>query len=312
MHKTQILIAEPLDFSPTALEILQQAGEVTLGLKQELSGALQSFDVVWLRLAHRITAEVLGENPRCRVLATPTTGLDHLDLEACRARGIKVVSLKGEIDFLRNVRATAELTVTLALALLRHIPQAAASTIAGHWERDRFRGHELFGKTAGIVGVGRLGTLVAGYLKAFGTRVLGYDIREDYPTEVAERVSTLNELFELSDLVSVHVTYNDSTRHLIGEHQFSRMPPEAVFVNTSRGGVVDEAALLHALQAKQLAGAALDVLDGEPDITDHPLVHYARAHENLLIVPHIGGNTAESFEKTELFLAQRVVEALAS
>jgi D-3-phosphoglycerate dehydrogenase len=313
VSNTKILIAEPLDFSPAAASLLRSVGDVQMGLNGNmiLADAFREFDIVWLRLAQRITAEVLGTQPRCRVLATPVTGLDHIDLPACQMRGVTVVSLKGEVEFLRNVRATAELTVALALALLRKIPQAAGAVRAGQWNRDLFRGHELFGKTAGIVGVGRLGTLVAGYLRAFGMTVLGYDIREDYPSNVAERVPTLEELFERSDLLSVHVAYNDSTRHLIAERHFNRLRGGAVLVNTARGGVVDETALLTALQSGQLGGAALDVLDGEPAIdASHPLVRYAADQDNLLIVPHLGGNTVESFAKTELFLAERVVAAL--
>lgn len=312
--RTKIFIAEPLDFSLAAVRVLQQAGEVELRQcgRDELAAAFASYDVVWFRLAHRIDAEMLGRNPRCHILATPVTGLDHIDLAACEARGIRVVSLRGEIDFLKNVRATAELTVGLALALLRNIPSAHAAARRGEWDRDRFRGRELFGRTAGIVGMGRLGTLVAGYLRAFGMRVLGYDPREDYPHEAAERSATMSDLLQQSDIVVLLVKYDESTRHLFGGREFAEMKPGAVLVNTSRGGVVDEQALTAALDSGRLAGAALDVLDGEPAIdAHHPLVAYARTHDNVLLTPHIGGNTVESFEKTELFLAEKVLAALA-
>ena len=313
MSLPRILIAEPLDFSVAALDRLRQHGDVTLEAEGDLAAAFRQFDVVWVRLAREITANTIGTHPRCRILATPVTGLDHIDLDACRQQGVRVVSLKGEVEFLRNVRATSELTIALLLALLRRIPEAVSATYRGEWNRDHFRGHELFGKTAGIVGVGRLGTLVAGYLRAFGMRVLGYDPREDYPQDVAERVDTLEELFEQSDVITIHAVYNASTRHLIGERQFSKSRPGSVLINTSRGGIVEEQSLLKALATNRIAGAALDVLDGEPSIDlQHPLMKYAAEHDNLLIVPHIGGNTIESFEKTELFLAERVIEALAS
>jgi D-3-phosphoglycerate dehydrogenase len=224
-----------------------------------------------------------------------------------------VVSLKGEVEFLRSVRATAELTVALAFALMRRIPNAVQSVRSGEWDRDLFRGHELFGKTVGIVGLGRLGTLAAGYFKAFGMNVLGYDIRSDFPVKVADRVATLTELLQRSDVVTLHVAYDLSTRHLIGKPQIDTMPSHAVLINTSRGGVVDETALLSALQHGRIAGAALDVLDGEPDINkNHPLIEYATKHDNLLITPHVGGNTVESFIKTEMFLAEKVVEAFSA
>ncbi len=309
----RILIAEPLDFSPEAVRILQSAGEVELRScgREELPEAFANYDVVWLRLANRIDRAILGERPRCRILAVPVTGLDHVDLEACAERNIQVISLRGETEFLKNVRATAELTVGLAICLLRRIPAACAAVRGGEWDRDRFRGRELFGHTAGIIGMGRLGTLAAGYLRAFGMTVLGYDPREDFPTEAAQRVATLAELLEQSDLLIVLARYDASTRHLLAAAEFARMRPGAVLVNTSRGGVIDDRALLAALESGRLAGAALDVLDGEPEIgAEHPLVAYAREHDNLLITPHIGGNTRESFEKTELFLAGKVVETL--
>jgi D-3-phosphoglycerate dehydrogenase len=309
----RILIAEPVDFSSEAVRLLQTAGEVTLAAtdREGLATALAEYDVVWFRLAHRVDRAMLERATRCRILATPVTGLDHIDLDACAARGVRVVSLRGEVAFLEQVRGTAELTVALTLALLRNIPQAAADVRAGGWNRDRFRGRELFGHTVGIVGTGRLGKLVAGYFRAFGMTVMGYDPREDFPHDLATRVDSLAELLSRSDVISLHVSYDSWTRHLIGVQEFSAIKRGAYLINTSRGGIVDERALIDALESGVLAGAALDVLDGEPAITaDHPLVAYARTHNNLLIVPHIGGSTIESFAKTEVFLAGKVVEAL--
>ena len=313
MDRARILIAEPDDFSPRAIDKLRSRAEVVAQktARQDLGPALRDFDVVWFRLAHRIDQALLSQKKRCRVLATPVTGIDHIDLDACRAAGIEVVSLKGETAFLREVRATAELTVGLALALMRHIPAARESVRNGKWQRDLFRGNELYGKTVGIVGVGRLGELTAGYFQSFGMKVIGFDPRPDFPAGV-ERVATLEALLGRSDLVSLHVSYSPATHHLIDAGAFAAMKPGAWLVNTSRGGIVDESALLDVLASGRLAGAALDVLSGEPDVDEkHPLVQWARTHENVLVVPHIGGNTYESFEKTELFLADKVLEALA-
>jgi D-3-phosphoglycerate dehydrogenase len=309
MSRPRIRIAEPERFSPRAIEILARLGVLDLSVVPPggLQAALQDCDVFWFRLGHQLERQVLS-TARCRVIASPVTGLDRIDLEACAERGIRVLSLRGEVDFLRRVRATAELALGLALALVRRIPSAAASVRdEGAWDRDRFPGRELFEKTAGLVGVGRLGEIVAGYLRAMGMRVLGYDPRPDFPHHACERVDDLGALFAESDLISIHAKYDDSTRHLVRAEHFARLRPGAVLVNTARGGIVDEAALFDALGSGRLAGAALDVLDGEPAVADHPLVAYARAHDNLLIVPHIGGNTPESWEKTEVFLAERVV-----
>ncbi|HEV3417293.1 MAG TPA: NAD(P)-dependent oxidoreductase [Pirellulales bacterium] len=310
---TKILIAEPLDFSPAALAVLQRVGDVELRecRREDFAAAFAEYDVIWFRLAFRIDERTIGSRPRCRILATPVTGLDHIDLDACDSQGVRVVSLRGETEFLKNVRATAELTIGLTLSLLRRIPSAHSAARQGNWDRDSFRGRELFGRTVGIVGMGRLGTLVAGYFKAFGTRVIGYDPRDDYPTEAAERVPQLDDLLAQSDIVVLLVKYEESTRGLIARAEFAKMKPGAVLINTSRGGVVDEPALLAALDSGRLAGAALDVLDGEPAISaDHAIVSYAHDHDNVLLTPHIGGNTMESFEKTEAFLAEKVVQAI--
>jgi D-3-phosphoglycerate dehydrogenase len=310
--RPRVRIAEPEGFSTSALRRLREVADVSLEPcpPEDLTQVLRDVDVFWFRLGHQIDGSVISKDTRCRIIATPVTGLDHIDLDACAERGIRVISLRGESQFLREVRATAELTLGLAIALMRHIPRAAADVMNGNWCRDKWRGHELHGKTVGIVGVGRLGSIVARYYGVFGMRILGYDPRPDFPTGVVP-VASLPELFERCDLVSIHAAYNETTHHLIDRAVLSRARPHMVLVNTARGNIVDEAALLNSLKAEQISGAALDVVAGEPQLaSDNPLVAYAREHDNLLIVPHIGGNTFESFEKTECFLAERVTQAL--
>lgn len=313
--RSRILVCEPRDFSETVVSRLRQHADVELReiSSAELPAVLDTYDVLWLRLAHRLDAALIAGAKRCRVVATAVTGLDHIDLEACNTKGIRVVSLKGETAFLKSVRATAELTLGLLMALMRRIPEAAASVKSGRWDRDSFRGNELNGKTAGIIGVGRLGTLVAGYLRAFGMRVIGYDIRADWAAEVTgvECAESLASLLEQSDVVTIHVDLNHGSRNLIDARALQQMKRGGWLVNTSRGGVVDEGALIAALESGHLKGAAIDVLTGEPLVdARHPVVRYANENDNLLLVPHIGGNTCESFEKTESFIATRVLEAL--
>lgn len=312
MSKPHLLIAEPNHFSPCALASLSAWADVTLLEVEpiEFRRAFRQQDIIWFRLGHNVTAEHLTPGQRCRLLATPVTGLDHIDLDACARSNVQVVSLRGETEFLRHIRGTAELTVALALTLMRRIPAAAESVRKGNWVRDRFQGTELYGKTGGIVGMGRLGTIVGGYLRTFGMSVIGHDPRPDFPSVGVERVSSLKALLQRSDLITLHVSYSRKTRRLIDDEALCHVKKDAALINTSRGGVVDEGALLKALQSGRLAGAALDVLDGEPIAGSwHPLVAYARTHDNLLITPHIGGNTRESFAKTEVFLAERVAEA---
>jgi D-3-phosphoglycerate dehydrogenase / 2-oxoglutarate reductase len=306
-----ILIAEPQGFTAEAHAVLDAIGTVVVpdAPIEDLAGAFADFDVVWIRLGHRVDAAALGSAPRCRILAVPATGLDHVDLDACAALGIRVVSLKGEVEFLRSVRATAEHTVGLLLALLRHTVDAHRSVLDGSWDRDRFVGRDLFARTAGVVGVGRLGTIVAGYLGALGMHVIGFDPHAAVPATI-ECAPDLPDLLAAADVVTIHVSYDASTHHLIDAAALDAMRPGAVLINTSRGGVVDADALVAALERGHLAGAALDVVEGEPDVAGSPLLRYARQHDNLLLTPHLGGNTSDSGARTNRFIAERVRDAL--
>ncbi len=312
-YRPRVRIAEPDGFSPAALEILEQHAEVDLEPvdSESLDLALADCDVLWFRLGLRFDELAIRNAARCSILATPVTGLDKIDLDACRTYGMRVLSLRGEYDFLNSVRATSELTVGLTLSLLRNIPAASTDVTCGHWDRDAWCGRELFGSTVGLVGCGRIGRHLAKYYTAFGMKVIGYDPRADFPHDLVQRADTLDELLRTADVVSLHVPYNQSTRHLIGRRELSLMKRTAVVVNTSRGGVLDERALADAIQDGRVAGAAVDVLDGEPDVAASPLLALARTTNRMLITPHIGGKTYESCEKTELFMARKVVDALA-
>lgn len=309
--KARVLMTESSGFSAAASSRLSEVAEVTLADldRPGLLAAIRDADVLWVRLRHRIDAEVIAAAPVLRFIASPTTGLNHIDLDAASARGIQVVSLRGEIEFLRDVRATAELTIGLLLSLLRQLPAAARDVEAGRWNRDAFKGREIRGKTAGIVGYGRLGRLVAGYLRAFGANVIAADpVGSDDGTEIV----ALPELLRRSDIVTIHVNLTDETRGLFGATELAQMKRGAVLINTSRGELVDEPALVAALDSGQVGGAALDVLADESaeGMGDRPIVRFARYHRELLITPHIGGCTHESMEMTEMFLVDRLSAAL--
>ncbi|MCL4555085.1 MAG: hydroxyacid dehydrogenase, partial [Actinobacteria bacterium] len=237
------------------------------------------------------------------------TGLDHVDVDYARSRGIAVLSLRGETEFLRTIPATAEHTWALLLALMRQIPQASTSVRHGEWHRDWFRGHDLCGKRLGIVGLGRIGEKVAQFGLAFDMHVAAYDPhRNDWPVDVLE-CKSLKELLSRSDALTVHVPLNDETRRMIGQDELALLPRMAVVVNTSRGEVLDETSLVNALKVGHLAGAALDVICNERDDLARQsggLLEYARKHSNLLITPHIGGATEESMARTEVFMAEKL------
>lgn len=306
----RILLLEPQGYSEQARRILEALGHVQTGplRRQELLATVGEYDVLVIRLAHRIDSEVIVRANRMKAIVTTTTGLDHIDLEAARKRRIAVLSLRGEREFLDTVTATAEHTWGLLLALIRRIPAAHASAVAGQWERDQFRGRELKGRTLGVVGYGRLGRMVARYGLAFGMQVLAYD-RSDLNTEVGVTWVPLEHLLETADCVTLHLPLNETTRCMFGRAEFARMRHGVWFLNTSRGGLIDDEALLAALETGRLGGAALDVLNGEPDLagaTTRSLLDYASRHDNLIITPHIGGATTESMESTEIFMAQKL------
>lgn len=281
--------------------------------REELLAQAPSADVLWVKLRNRIDREVIGASPRLSTIVTATTGLNHIDLEAAADRRINVLSLRGEVDFLKEIRATAELTIGLILSLTRRIPAAAAHAREGRWQREAFQGNDLYGKTAGIVGYGRLGRIVGDYLAAFGMKVLATSpgLKQSQASPQV-RVVSRDALLDKADLVSLHVNLCRENERFFDESCFARMKPGAWFINTSRGELIDEAALRRALATRQLRGAAVDVLAGEDSrgMADHLLVKYAQANDNLLITPHIGGNTIEAVERTEMFLARKLYARL--
>jgi D-3-phosphoglycerate dehydrogenase len=307
-------MSEAKGFDSKALQRLQSFAEVVLAdaTRDTLLAEIHEADALWIRLRHRIDETVLQAAPNLKVIITPTTGLNHIDLEAAKARGIRVLSLRGEVDFLKDVRATAELTIGLMLSLLRQLPAAIDHVQTGQWNRDLFQGRELCGQTIGIVGYGRLGTLVAKYLHAFDARILASDPHLSataYPAYV-EPVS-LSRLLAESAIVSMHVNLDAATTGFFGAREFQSMQPGAWFINTARGELIDEKALLAALRSGHLGGAALDVLchENAAGMHEHPLVQYAREHRHLLVTPHLGGCTAESMAKTETFMVDKFIQA---
>lgn len=281
--------------------------------RPELLALAADATVLWVRLRHLIDAEVFGAAPKLRCIVTPTTGLNHIDAAVAAARATPILSLFGATEFLKDVRATAEHTLALILALLRHLPAAAAHTASGGWERDSFRGRELYGKTVGLVGYGRIGRIVARYLRAFDCDVLATDPALS-PSDVDDGTAlvSLAELLQTADIVSIHANYSPASHGFFGRAEINTMRPGAWLINTARGELIDSDALLTALNAGRMAGAALDVLAGELSLTrgEHPLMLYARTHENLILTPHIGGCTVESMEKTERYMVRRLRDFL--
>ena len=311
----RILIAEPDEFSPEALQALRRMASVDCRRLDQagMRDALANYDVVWIRLALEVRERDLPPVPRCRVLVTATTGTDHVDSASLDRVGIRLLSLRGRREFLEGITATAELALGLILSLVRHVPFAFDDVRAGRWDRDSFLGRQLSGLTAGIVGYGRLGRMMGHYLLALGMEVLAFDLIAGEMQAGVKRSESLESLLAASDVVTVHVSLNQTSEGLFSSRAFGAMKKGALLVNTSRGAVVDEEALLRALESGQLGGAALDTVRDEIGLdATSPLIRYAAEHRNLILTPHIGGAAADARERCEVFMAQRLVELLAT
>jgi D-3-phosphoglycerate dehydrogenase / 2-oxoglutarate reductase len=302
--RASILLAEPDGFPDSARAILESLARVCTPDTVTEPAAVRA---VFVRLAHRIDADFLARYPKLEWLVTPTTGQTHLDHTALEAAGVRILALTGQTEFLDSIRATAEHTLALLLALLRRLPAAAASVTAGEWDRYPFKGREVSGSTALIVGYGRLGRQMNGVYRALGARVIATDILPDrVPGDMSV---TLGTGLAEADIVSVHVNHTLETTALIGRTALDQVKPGAVLVNTSRGEILDQPELFRALRSGRLRGAALDVLVGEPDpMTAEVTSAIAEFGPRLLITPHISGFTSDSLERVELFMSERLAK----
>lgn len=288
---------------------LPERFEVHWALEEtEVARVIQRCDVVLdAYLQVRFSAERIAQAQRLKLFVTASTGSDHIDASSLSQRAIPLLTLKGQTQVLRNITSTAEHSWLLLLACARQLRAAMQGVLAGAWERNRYPGIMLKGKTLGVVGCGRIGQWMAHYGTAFGMRCVGYDPYISPWPEHIERTD-LRTVLSQSDFITVHVPFNEETRCLLGPEEFALIQPTAVLINTSRGGVIDEGALVSALREGRLASAGLDVLSGEPEIATHPLVAYAKDHDNLVITPHIGGFSPDALRPVLAFSCQRIVD----
>lgn len=311
----RILNLEPAGYSSEARAILTGLGELVEASlsRRELLAALPEYDVLITRLQQDIDKEVIDAGRQLRAIVSATTGLDHIDVAHARSRGIAVLSLQGERALLEGISSTAEHTWALLLALVRRIPAAFASVRDGRWDRDAFRGRTLAGRRLRLVGLGRTGRMVARYGKAFGLSVVAHDPDTgDWPADI-ERRDSLAELLADADVLSLHLPLTAQTRSCIGAEELAWLPAGAMLINTSRGELLDEAALVQALESGRLAGAAVDVIAHErsPELRmSSPLLAYAHMRDNLIITPHLGGATVEAMAETEVFMARKLEKFL--
>jgi len=273
--------------------------------REELERALAGAHALIVRSETRVTADLLARAPGLRVIARAGTGVDNIDVHAATRRGIAVMNAPGA-----NTVSAAEHAMGLLLGLVRHIPWAAEAMRRGEWDRKRFEGTELRGKTIGIVGLGRIGGHIAQLARAFGMQVLGHDpyLAPERAAELHVKLLPLDQLLRQADVVTLHVAHTEQTHHLINAERLKLMRPTAVLINTARGELVDEAALADAVRAKRIAGAAIDVFATEPLPADSPL----RQLERVILTPHLAASTAEAQERVSLEICTAVRDALIS
>ncbi len=299
---TRILLCDGVEQS--CLNILASEGfEVDEKPKlknEELLACIGDYDAMVVRSATKVTMEVLAKATRLKVVGRAGAGVDNIDVDAATRRGVLVMNTPGG-----NTISTAEHTLSLILAMARNIPQAAHSLREGKWERKAFVGTELCGKTIGIVGVGKVGKEVAVRCRAFDMTILAYDpllLPETAARESIELVS-FEELIRRSDIITVHTPLNDDTMGLIGAKQLEQCKEGVRIVNCARGGIVDEAALLDALQSGKVSGAALDVFEHEP-----PKQSALVEHPRVIATPHLGASTGEAQDKVARQIGKQIAD----
>jgi D-3-phosphoglycerate dehydrogenase / 2-oxoglutarate reductase len=300
----KVLVKEKI--ADSGVDLLKANFEVDLGLEmsdEELAEKIGEYDAILIRSATKLTPELIERAANLKVIGRAGTGVDNVDIPAATRRGIVVANAPES-----NSVAAAEHTLALALALFRNVPQAHGALVDGRWDRALYKGAELYGKTIGIVGFGRIGQLVAKRAQAFEMEVIAFDkfvTAERFKELGVDGVTELEELFRRADVVTVHVPKTPETIGLIGADAIASMVDGVRIVNCARGELVDLDALLAGLESGKVGGAALDVFPAEP-FTEHPIF----AREDVVVTPHLGASTAEAQDRAGIVTAEQVTAAL--
>ena len=300
----RVLVCDPI--ADDGVEALRRAGldvDVRTGLApKDLKATVDGYDALVVRSETKITREIIEAASKLQVVGRAGIGVDNIDLDAATEKGVVVVNAPTG-----NVISAAEHAIALMLSLSRHIPEANASLRSGKWERGRFQGIEVRGKTLGIIGLGQVGSEVARRAKGLEMRVLAHDpfVAEERARVLGVEVVSMEQLIKESDFITVHTTLTEGTKRLIGAAELRAMKPSARVINTARGGIIDETALKKALDEGWIAGAAIDVFEREP-LTEHPLFE----SDNVVVTPHLGASTAEAQERVAVDVAEQIMAVL--
>jgi D-3-phosphoglycerate dehydrogenase len=303
-ERMKVLVKEKI--GDPGVDLLREHFDVDLGVDwtdEELVERIGEYDGILIRSATKLTAELIERATNLRVIGRAGVGVDNVDVEAATKRGIVVANAPES-----NVVTAAEHTMALLLALARNIPQAYVSLIAGKWDRSKYSGVELYEKTLGILGFGRIGQLVAQRARGFGMRVVAFDpfvSAERYRDLGVEKADSPEDIYAQADFITIHLPKTPETEGFLNAEAFAKMRDGVRVLNVARGGLIDEAALKQALDSGKLGGAALDVFESEP-MTEHPLFGYP----NVVVTPHLGASTAEATGRAGYQSAEQVVAAL--
>ena len=304
-NRARIFVAD--DVSDKGLQPLRDAGfvvEKKTGLAPDaLREALADSDGLVVRSETKVTPDLMDAARKLRVIGRAGVGVDNIDVPAATARGIVVMNAPDG-----NTITTAEHTLALLIALARNVPQANSSVKAAKWDRKRFIGAELQGKTLGIIGLGRIGRAVAARARAFGMKIVAHDpfIAPDQARDLEIESASMDEVFSRADFLTVHTPLTSETRGLVGAQAFAKMRRGVRIINCARGGLVDEAALFDAIKSGVVAGAALDVFEQEPPPSDHPLLGL----DEVIVTPHLGASTTEAQEGVAVTVAEQMRDYL--
>ncbi len=304
----RVLVSDAL--SEQGLAILRQAQGATIDYKPglneaDLATAIVGADALVIRSGSKVTARVLESANALKVIGRAGIGVDNVDVEAASKRGIVVMNTPTG-----NATTTAEHAIGLLMALARHIPQASALLKAGKWEKKKFEGRELSGKTLGVVGLGNIGRIVADRAKGLHMKVIGFDpmITADRAAALGVELVTLEQIWERADAVTVHTPLTAQTKDLVNEDMLPKLKKGVLLINAARGGIYNEAALLKGLESGQIGGVALDVFVEEPVPAEHPLLK----HERVIVTPHLGASTKEAQDRVALEIADQIVAYLST
>ena len=311
MHSKKIGILEPNYFSEQAIKILREVGSVWLFDGKNINPFLQDKEVIFVRLKYYIDNSFLDNAPLLKYICSPTTGLTHLDLDEVKKKDIKIISLKGESEFLYKIRATPEHLFGLTLALLRNYKRCFLNKENRMWDRYNYIGGELFNNKIGIIGFGRVGKILAKYFECFGTDVYFYDSNKEINEEFsARRINSIEELISSVNIILLCASYENE--RIISRHHIDMLEGK-FFINGARGELIDEDYLIKKIKSNSLKGAAIDVISDESKSKNNlnKFLELVKGR-NFILTPHIAGATFESLEKTEEFVALKLIEALHS